>query len=407
MHSREGSCEPAALVLLAGGTGSRMGGPDKKQFALLAGVPLVLRALQPFVGTPRLAAAVVVVPEEDRGRARALLAGAAPGIELAVVAGGETRQDSVRQGLGAVTGAGTVLIHDAARPLASRELVARVLDAVTGESCVVPVVPVSDTLKRRAKGGVETVSRTGLHAAQTPQGFPLEAIASGHRRAAAEGVRVTDDAALWEREGRPVLLVEGEASNLKLTAPGDWRLAEALLAARERVPVTRIGEANVRQERASRTGIGYDVHRLEPGRRCVLGGVAFDSPVGPAGHSDADVLVHAIMDALLGAAGEADIGQRFPADDPRFAGADSLELLRDLAGELRERFEIVFVDTVLIAETPRVAAHVPMMRQRIAGALGVGLGRVNVKATTAEGLGAIGRAEGVAAHAVATLLARA
>jgi 2-C-methyl-D-erythritol 4-phosphate cytidylyltransferase/2-C-methyl-D-erythritol 2,4-cyclodiphosphate synthase len=189
--------------------------------------------------------------------------------------------------------------------------------------------------------------------------------------------------------------VEGEPTNLKITTAADWELAQALVAARER--------PSGPTERAWRTGIGYDVHRLEAGRPCVLGGVRIESDRGPAGHSDGDVLVHAVMDAVLGAAGEPDIGHRFPPGDPRWAGADSLSLLAQVRDAVAGRFEVLFVDCCLVAEAPRIGPHVPAMRGRIAAALAIPAERVNVKATTAEGLGAIGRGEGLAAQAVVTL----
>jgi 2-C-methyl-D-erythritol 4-phosphate cytidylyltransferase/2-C-methyl-D-erythritol 2,4-cyclodiphosphate synthase len=315
-----------------------------------------------------------------------------------MVAGGSSRQESVRLGLEALGETEAVLVHDAARPLVTRELAQRVAEAALAGESVVPVVPVADTLKRLDGGWLSTVARGGLFAAQTPQGFPRRLLREAHARARTEGVRATDDAALLEAFGLAVVSLEGEATNLKLTSPADWELAEALIAAREGA-AREIG-------RAPRTGIGYDVHRLERGRPCVLGGVRIESDRGPAGHSDGDVLVHAVMDAVLGAAGEPDIGHRFPAGDPRWAGADSIGLLERVREAVAPHFEVLFVDCCIVAEAPRVAPHVPAMRARIAAALGIPAARVNVKATTAEGLGAIGRGEGICAQAVATLRER-
>ncbi len=393
-----GECAGApelGLVLAAGGGGSRMGGGERKQFALLGGVPVLVRALRPFLALERLARAVVVLPAEDLARGQALVRAAAPGVDLAVVVGGPTRQESVRRGLAALGPVQVVLVHDAARPLASAGLAARVARAGGRGEGVVPVVPLSDTLKRVVNGALSTVARTDVFGAQTPQGFPGPLLSDAHARARAEGIEATDDAALLETFGQPVRAVAGEPTNVKITTPADWELAEALVAARE-------GPARPAAH-ASRTGIGYDVHRLERGRACVLGGVRIDSDRGPAGHSDGDVLVHAVMDAVLGAAGEPDIGHRFPPADPRWAGADSLALLAQVRDAVVGRFEILFVDCCLVAEAPRIAPHVPAMRSRIAAALAIPPERVNVKATTAEGLGAIGRGEGLAAQAVATL----
>ncbi|HEY7461058.1 MAG TPA: 2-C-methyl-D-erythritol 4-phosphate cytidylyltransferase [Gemmatimonadota bacterium] len=397
MRGKPASEPSLGIVLAAGGGGVRMGGA-KKQFALLGGVPVFVRALRPFLTLPGLARAVVVLPGEELARGRALLEVEAPGKGVEMVAGGSSRQESVRLGLEALGETEAVLVHDAARPLVTRELAQRVAEAALAGESVVPVVPVADTLKRLDGGWLSTVARGGLFAAQTPQGFPGRLLREAHARARTEGVRATDDAALLEAFGLAVVSLEGEATNLKLTSPADWELAEALIAAREGA-AREIG-------RAPRTGIGYDVHRLERGRPCVLGGVRIESDRGPAGHSDGDVLVHAVMDAVLGAAGEPDIGHRFPAGDPRWAGADSIGLLERVREAVAPHFEVLFVDCCIVAEAPRVAPHVPAMRARIAAALGIPAARVNVKATTAEGLGAIGRGEGICAQAVATLRER-
>jgi 2-C-methyl-D-erythritol 4-phosphate cytidylyltransferase/2-C-methyl-D-erythritol 2,4-cyclodiphosphate synthase len=373
-----------------------MGQGEKKQFALLAGIPVLARALRPFAELPLLDRAVVVLPLADLARGAAIVHEVAPRLPIRAVSGGATRQDSVRIGLAALGEVEAVLVHDAARPLASAKLVARVAEGALRGEAVVPVVPVRDTLKRLVGDAASTVSREGLYSAQTPQGFPRRALEEAHARALAGGVSATDDAGLLEALGGAVRPVEGEVTNLKLTTPDDWEVAEALIVARQGAGVPGF-----------RTGIGYDVHRLVEGRPCVLGGVRIDSPRGPLGHSDGDVLVHAVMDAVLGAAGEADIGRRFPPDDARFAGADSLGLLEEVGRAVSGRFEILFVDACVIAEAPRVGPHVPAMRTRLAAALAIAPERVNVKATTAEGLGAIGRGEGIAAQAVATLRERA
>jgi 2-C-methyl-D-erythritol 4-phosphate cytidylyltransferase/2-C-methyl-D-erythritol 2,4-cyclodiphosphate synthase len=390
---RASQARTAAVLLVAGGAGSRLAGPEKKQFAPLRGVPLLLRALRPFEGQPGLTHAIVVVPAQDLTRSRDLVDGEMPGFSIRFVAGGVTRQESVWNGLQVAPPVDVVLIHDAARPLASRGLVQRALEIAYAGEGAVPALPISDTLKRLTGEGLTTVPREGLYAAQTPQAFPREMIQTAHRRAVAEGLSATDDGALCEHYGFPVRLLPGEPSNLKITTPEDWKLAESLL-------VSDASRSGVR------TGIGYDIHPLVAGRACILGGVRIDAPRGPAGYSDADVLLHAIMDALLGAAGEPDIGHRFPADDPRYVGANSLELLREIREAVSDRFEIQFVDAILVAELPRIAPHVAQMRGRIAGALGISPERVNVKATTAEGLGAVGRGEGIAAQAVVTLYER-
>jgi 2-C-methyl-D-erythritol 4-phosphate cytidylyltransferase/2-C-methyl-D-erythritol 2,4-cyclodiphosphate synthase len=406
-----------------------MGGAGRKQFALLAGVPVLARALAAFDGLPGLREVVVVLPPAELDRGRELLDAA--GRRSAVcVAGGATRQESVRRGLDALGEVEVVLVHDAARPLLSPALPRRVLEVARSGAGAVPVLPVGDTLKRVQAGALATFPREGLLAAQTPQGFPRAMLLEAHRRAAAEGVTATDDAALCERCGFAVRAVEGEAANLKLTRPEDLDLAEALVQRlggersagvhRERLGERsagshreRLGERSAGAHRdggagpAVRTGLGYDVHRLEEGRPCMIGGVRLDFPRGPAGHSDGDVLLHAVADALLGSAGEPDIGHRFPSGDPAWAGADSADLLRRVREAIEPRFEIAYVDAVVVAEAPRLAPHVPEIRRRIAGILGIDADLVNVKATTAEGLGAVGRGEGIAAQAVATLRERA
>lgn len=407
-------------MLVAAGWARRMGGAAHKQFAVLGGVSVLARALAAFEDLPGLREVAAVLPPDELDRGRALLARRPTGAEaagrpepaLVCVAGGATRQESVRLGLDALGEVEVVLVHDAARPLLSPALPRRVLEVARSGTGAVPVLPVGDTLKRVDGGALATVSRDGLLAAQTPQGFPRGMLVEAHRRAAADGVTATDDAALCERYGFPVRAVEGEPGNLKLTTPEDLALAEALVASRDAVASpARRGGARRRGDAPGligvRTGLGYDMHRLEDGRPCVLGGVLIQSPRGPVGHSDADVLLHAIADALLGAAGEPDIGHRFPPDDPRWAGADSADLLRRVRDAVLRRFEIAYVDAVVVAEAPRLAPHVPAIRRRIAEVLGIGAELVNVKATTAEGLGAIGRGEGIAAQAVATLRERA
>jgi 2-C-methyl-D-erythritol 4-phosphate cytidylyltransferase/2-C-methyl-D-erythritol 2,4-cyclodiphosphate synthase len=381
-----------------------MGGAGRKQFALLAGVPVLARALAAFDALPGLREVVVVLPPAELDRGRELLDAA--GRRSAVcVAGGATRQESVRRGLDALGEVEVVLVHDAARPLLSPALARRVLEVARSGVGAVPVLPVGDTLKRVRAGALATVPREGLLAAQTPQGFPRAMLLEAHRRAAAGGVTATDDAALCERFGFAVRAVEGEAANLKLTRPEDLDLAEGLV---ERLGGERpAGAHRDGAGLAVRTGLGYDVHRLEEGRPCIIGGVRLDFARGPAGHSDGDVLLHAIADALLGSAGEADIGHRFPPGDPAWAGADSADLLRRVREAIEPRFEIAYVDAVVVAEAPRLAPHVPAIRRRIAAILGIDAGLVNVKATTAEGLGAVGRGEGIAAQAVATLRERA
>jgi len=321
---------------------------------------------------------------------RALYEEAAAGLDLLAPAnGGATRQESVRHGLESLRAAApeVVLIHDGVRPLLDAALIDRVLDGLARHAAVLPALPVTDTLKRVADNSVlGTVERAGLFRAQTPQGFRYPDILAAHRRHA--GSALTDDVALAEAAGLAVAVVAGDESNLKITAPEDLARAARLLGA-GLVP---------------RTGLGFDVHRLAPGDGLVLVGVRLPEPLRLIGHSDADVGLHAVTDALLGALGAGDIGSHFPPSEARWAGADSalfVEHARQLVAAAGGRIE--HVDLTLICERPRIGSHRAAMVARLALLLGLEPGRVSVKATTTEGLGFTGRGEGIAAQAVATV----
>jgi 2-C-methyl-D-erythritol 4-phosphate cytidylyltransferase/2-C-methyl-D-erythritol 2,4-cyclodiphosphate synthase len=314
----------------------------------------------------------------------------------AVVAGGQRRQDSVAAGLEALPERiELVVIHDGARPLAEPELFDRCAAAAAESGAAIAATPVSDTLKRVTELTIRaTVDRAGLWAAQTPQAFRLESLRSAMTAGSRESI--TDEARLCEIAGLPVMVVPSSAANMKVTRAEDIPVADALLRARHGsqpppVPV--------------RTGIGYDAHRFASGRRLILGGVEIAHDRGLDGHSDADVLLHAIADAILGAAALGDIGQHFPPSDDRFRDADSQLLLREVVHLAREAgWAPSNVDATVLAEAPRVAPHVPLMRARIAACLGLSEDVVSVKATTNEGMGSIGRGEGIAALATATLV---
>jgi len=324
---------------------------------------------------------------------RQLIAGGPGDKTEKVVAGQATRQESVWAGLRELSaGMDCVLIHDAARPFLHRQLIEECAAAARSYGAAIAAVPVTDTLKR-AEGDIVlgSADRRDLWAAQTPQAFRVEVITRAYERAQRDGLPATDDASLVEAMGHAVRLVQGSPRNIKITYPQDLALAETMLR----------GEAGPSPPRC---GIGYDVHRLAEGRRLVLGGVEFPGAVGLAGHSDADALAHAICDALLGAAGLGDIGQHFPDTDPRYAGADSIELLRRAAAMAADAgFAVVNVDAIVIAEAPRIAGEVGRMRQRLGEALGVAPERISVKGKTSEGLGFVGAREGIACHAVCTL----
>jgi 2-C-methyl-D-erythritol 4-phosphate cytidylyltransferase/2-C-methyl-D-erythritol 2,4-cyclodiphosphate synthase len=390
-------CTPARLAVEAGlptcvalvvasGRGERFGGDRPKQYLPLAGKPLLRHALERFYQHPGVDAVRTVVHPDDA----ALYAALAEGLRLLdPVPGGATRQDSVRLGLESLAEdpPEVVLIHDGVRPLLAPAVIDRVLQGLRAHAAVLPALPVTDTLKRGNDGTVAgTVDRTGLYRAQTPQGFVYDMILQAHRRFA--GADMTDDAALAEAHGLAVALVPGDEDNLKITEPADLARAERLLE---------------RSWRPS-TGLGFDVHRLAPGEGIVLLGVRIPCPLRLLGHSDADVGLHALTDALLGALGAGDIGSHFPPSEARWAGADSgifLTHARNLVAKAGGRIE--HVDVTLICEQPRIGPHRAAMTARVAGLLGLPPRRVSVKATTTEHLGFTGRGEGIAAQAVATV----
>lgn len=379
----------AAAVIVAAGRGERLGGALPKAFVAVAGVPMFLHAARRVASSPVVDRLVVVVGAPDVDRARAVLA--AHGVQkvTSVVSGGAQRQDSVFAGLSHLGEAPIAVIHDGARPLVMPEVVTAVIRAAEEAGAASAGLPVRETIKRvNGAEASETLDRDRLWIAHTPQAFHTALLREAHLRAKADGFYGTDDAALVERLGRPVRMVEDSPRNLKVTVPADLELAEKYLGPQQVV----------------RTGIGYDAHRLVMGRPLRLGGVEIPWARGLAGHSDADVLVHAIIDALLGAAGLGDLGRHFPSSDPAHKDADSIELLRRVAAMAADNgWRVMHVDSTVLAEAPRLAPYVSRMQERLAGALGIDPSAVNVKATTTEGMGAVGRGEGIAAHAVATL----
>jgi 2-C-methyl-D-erythritol 4-phosphate cytidylyltransferase/2-C-methyl-D-erythritol 2,4-cyclodiphosphate synthase len=373
-------------IVVAAGDGTRLPGPVPKPLLPLGRKTVLERALAAFQACDRIDGVVVVAGAAYTDAVTQL----APPKVTAVVAGGRTRRASVAAGLSALPDAQWVVVHDGVRPFVTPALIERVLAAAVTHGAATAGLPVSDTVKEVQDDRVSrTIPRDGLYLVQTPQAFRADLLREAHDRVPLEAA-ITDDAGLVEHLGRSVVVVPGDGANVKVTTPSDYEMARRQF---ERLPGL-----------AARVGVGYDVHRLAPDRPLVLGGVQIPSPRGLAGHSDADVLVHAIMDALLGAAGLADIGRHFPPDDPTYRGADSIGLLESVAARLRASgWAIANVDAVVTAEAPRLAPHVDAMRERIAAALGAMPGQVGIKATTAEGLGAIGRGDGIAAHAIALL----
>lgn len=405
-----------AAVVVAAGRGQRLAAPDKVLMPL-AGQPMLAWSLEAIAATPEIGTVIVVAGEHTLSAVEALVRAREFRKVVAIVPGGERRQDSVAAGLAALPAqTEVVLIHDGARPLADADLFRRCTEAAAATGAVIAAMPVADTLKRvtdadRVISG--TVDRSSLWAAQTPQAFRLDVLQRAF--AVNAGADVTDEALLCEAAGIPVQVVPSSSANLKVTHPEDVAVADALLRARNQDDDRDRGLAarTASEERAAvpavppfRTGIGYDIHRFAPGRRCVLGGVEIPHEFGLDGHSDADVLLHAIADAILGAAALGDIGQHFPPGDARFRDADSQDLLRESVRLVRAAgWAPVNVDATLLAEAPRIGQHVPLMRERIAACLGLAPDAIGVKATTNETLGAIGRREGIAALAVATLSA--
>lgn len=377
-----------AVILVAAGRGTRMGGDLPKQWRALGGLPVLAQTVAACraAGLTRF---MLVIHPADEGRAKAL--------GLPFVHGGSTRTASVRAALEAMASdpPALVLIHDGARPLVSAPLILRVLTALADSPAAAPALAVSDALWRGANGKVVgTQPRDGLFRAQTPQGFHFDTILSAHRAHPAEAA---DDVEIARAAGLDVSIVEGEEDNLKLTYPADFARAEAILARRQE------------QSMDIRTGNGFDVHRFGPevagGTQCCLCGVQVPHGRGLMGHSDADVGMHALTDAIYGALAEGDIGQHFPPSDPQWKGADSAIFLRHAADLARKRgFRISHTDVTLICEYPKIGPHAAAMRSTLAAIMGLEEERVSVKATTSEKLGFTGREEGIAALASATLL---
>ena len=400
------SAARAAAVIVAAGRGERLGGTLPKAFVPVAGVPMLLHAARRVELSPLVERIVVVVGAPDVDRARVLLTEHGLRKVASVVPGGTHRQDSVYAGLSQLDQAPVSVVHDGARPLVTPEVVTAVILAAAEAGAASAGLPVRETVKLiDGRDATQTLDRDQLWVAHTPQAFRTPLLMEAHRRARADGFYGTDDAVLVERLGHAVRMIEDSPQNLKVTVPADLILAGVYLGERSGQPQQYAPANSWGVGQMVRTGVGYDAHRLVMGRTLRLGGVEIPSPRGLAGHSDGDVLVHAIMDALLGGAGLGDIGRHFPPSDPAYKDADSIELLRRVASlTTNAGWRVLHVDSTVLAEAPRLAPHISTMQERLAAALGVDASAVNVKATTTEGMGAIGRGEGIAAHAVATLM---
>lgn len=384
-------------IIAAGGRGLRVGHAVPKQLLVVGGRPILERSVSTFLAHPRVNEVIVALPDDLAAAPPAYLRETVK--PLKIVAGGARRQDSVANAFRAASDdADIVVVHDAARPFATADLIDRTIAAAVESGAALAAVQARDTVKvgeSLSKGEAEhwvvkeTLARESIFLAQTPQAFRRDVL----QAALASTDDATDEAALAERAGHPVRLVDGDASNIKITTPDDLVMAEA---------IARGGNPSV-----VRAGTGYDLHRLVAGRPLVIGGVTIASDRGALGHSDADVVCHSVTDAVLGAAGLGDIGQHFPDSDPRWKDASSLDLLARAAALSAEHgFEVGNVDVTVILEQPKLRPYVDAMREAVARALGVDAACVSVKAKTNEGVDAVGRGEAIAAHAVALLRTR-
>ena len=391
MPDRIPSLTPAGVIIPAGGIGSRFGHRQPKQFLPLAGQPVLVHTCKAFLTIETIHAIVVVTPAEYHQATQDLLGAYLSREEIACLrftVGGITRQDSVAAGLQALPGEiSLVMVHDAARPLVDRDLIMRCLAGADQYGAVIAAVPVKDTIKKATSSGTvtQTVDRTALWQAQTPQGGRRALLEQAFSLARREGFLGTDEASLLEFAGIPVHIIEGSDRNLKITRPEDLPIATALL---QHTTIMKIGH-------------GFDAHRLVSGRKLILGGVTVDFPLGLDGHSDADVVTHALIDALLGAMSAGDIGSHFPDSDPRYRGISSLLLLEEVIQSADSReLRLGNADLTIVCQSPKLAPHIEVMRANLARCCKVSSAAINIKATTTEKMGYTGRGEGIAAHAV-------
>ena len=380
-----------AAIVVAAGRGLRAGGDVPKQYRRICGEPVILPSIGAFARHDQIGLVQPVIHPDDAE----LFAAATTGLDLlSPVSGGATRQASVRAGLEALAHVkpDIVLVHDAARPFVSSALIARAIEAATKTGAAIPTVPVTDTVKTVDSAGTVTgtLDRARLRLVQTPQAFAFPAILDAHQRAAAAGREdFTDDAALAEWAGLQVVTFEGEAANVKLTTNEDFAHAEA-------VKLAELGDV--------RTGFGFDVHQFGDGDHVTLGGVRIPFDRGLAGHSDADVVLHALVDALLGAISDGDIGVHFPPSDPQWRGASSDRFLAFAIDRVRSRGgRIAHLDITIVCEAPRIGPHRDAIRARVAEIASLPVSRVAIKATTSEKMGFTGRGEGMVAFANATV----
>jgi 2-C-methyl-D-erythritol 4-phosphate cytidylyltransferase/2-C-methyl-D-erythritol 2,4-cyclodiphosphate synthase len=388
-----------SAILAAAGRGTRLGSATPKQMLTLGGRTILQRSFDVLDSCDQIDEIVVALPQDLAGTPPPYLV--SPRKPVRIVVGGSRRQDSVARAFAQVSkGAGIIVIHDAARPFATSGLFARVIEAAAKGGAAIAAVQAHDTVKEATSAPgltivARTIARESIYLAQTPQAFKRavleDAIGRGHDALKS----ATDEACLAEEAGHSVRLVEGESTNIKITTEQDFNVSKALLGIRD---------VGLEIRDVPRIGTGYDLHRLEAGRRLIIGGVDIPHETGLVGHSDADVLCHAVTDAILGAAGAGDIGQHFPDTDPRWKGANSIELLKGAVAIVRAAgYSVANIDAVIVAERPKLAPHVPAMRANLAQALGIHVAAVSVKGKTNEQVDALGRNEAIAVHAVALI----
>jgi 2-C-methyl-D-erythritol 4-phosphate cytidylyltransferase / 2-C-methyl-D-erythritol 2,4-cyclodiphosphate synthase len=378
-----------SAIIAAGGRGTRFGSGQPKQLLPLGGRPILQRSVEAFTRSAAIDQVIVAVPPELIAHPPAYLANG--GSHLVLVEGGARRQDSVARAFARIDShADVVVIHDAARPLVTDDLIRRTIDAAVQHGAAIAAVPARDTFKRAGADRMiaATLAREEIFLAQTPQAFRTDVLRAALTRAP-HGIDATDEAMLAEQAGHRVWLVDGDPRNLKITTPDDLAMAESFLGA---------GAVSVR------VGNGYDLHRLVPGRPLILGGVTIPFDKGLQGHSDADAVCHAVTDAILGAVGAGDIGRHFPDTDPAWKDANSIQLLRRAGAVIRKAgYAIVNIDVVVIAQQPRLVPFLAAMTENVAGALTCAAGQVSIKGKTNEGVDSMGAGESIAVHAVALL----
>lgn len=388
----------ATAIIPAGGIGRRMGLDTPKQFHNLAGLPILVHTIRAFQQVAEISSIIVVVPEKHIPITQNMVAEYQLDKVTAITAGGTLRQDSVKAGLKLVSEeTDFIVVHDGARPLITPSLIESCLTAAHETGAAMVAIPVKDTLKDvdRNHNIRHTVDRSTLWQAQTPQVVRADILKAAFTEADQTSFVGTDEASFLEQISHPMCVVEGSERNIKITRPEDLRIAEALLMEKQ---------SGISNAILQKIGHGYDAHRFCEGRPLILGGVTISHPLGLLGHSDADVLTHALCDAILGALGEGDIGNHFPDSDPQYKGISSILLLEKVISLASEKgYTISNADITVIAQKPKLAPHFPDMKKNLSAACGVSLEQINVKGTTTEQMGFTGREEGISCHAAVLL----